>query len=145
MGSIVISLSHSQTRELEQPSTPLFTVPPSALVNVRTLAPLYPSSENLSAHQLISLHLYLYKPPDATKESADNVFGPFISILPREFDSHPLTWIIRKTMDEDSKLESIFLGLLPRSTQSALNALEKRFQWDSNAVISYLVGPTWVR
>ena len=116
-------------------------VPPSALANVKTLAPLYPGSKRLSAHQLISLHLYLHKPLDSTKESPDSLFGPFISILPREFDSHPLTWVIQQNMGGDT--ESPFLALLPRSTRSILNALAERFQRDSDVVITYLVGPIW--
>ena len=118
----------------------LFAVPSSALMNVKTLVPLHPGSERLSAHQLISLHLYLHKPLDEnTKESSDNPFGPFISILPREFDSHPLTWLVRKNMGGENELESTLLASLPRSTRSILNALTERFERDSDAVYKYLV------
>ncbi|KAF9792401.1 hypothetical protein BJ322DRAFT_1151116 [Thelephora terrestris] len=121
------------------PLGPLFVVPPPALVNVKTLAPLYPGSKRLSAHQLISLHLYLHKPLDSTQESGDNLFGPFISILPREFDSHPLTWVIEQTLNGDNEPGSTFLALLPRSTRFLLSTLAGRFQRDSNAVIKYLL------
>ena len=117
----------------------LFVIPPSALVNAKTLAPIYPGAKHLSAHQLISLHLYLHRPPDDTKESTDNLFGPFISILPREFDSHPLTWFIHKNLGDENELESMFLALLPRSTRSVLNVISERYERDSNAVKKYLV------
>lgn len=76
--------------------------------------------------------------PFTPQESTDNLFGPFISILPREFDSHPLTWLVLKNLGKDNELESTLLALLPRSAQSALNLLGKRFQQDSNATTKYL-------
>lgn len=102
---------------------------------------MYPGSEFLSAHQLISIHLYLHKPLDDSKESTDKQFGSFISILPREFDSHPLTWLVQESLGGDSEPESSFLALLPRSTRSVLNTLAERFERDTNAVIKYLVSP----
>ena len=119
----------------EQPLEALFVVPPSALMNVKTLSPVYPGSKRLSAHQLISLHLYLHKPPDNAKGSTDSLFGTFISILPREFDSHPLRWLVHK----GSELESALLELLPCSTRFVLDTLEERFKRDSSAVTKYLV------
>lgn len=107
-------------------------------MNVKTLATLHPGSRRLSAHQLISLHLYLHRPPEDT-ESIDSLFGPFISILPREFDSHPLTWLVHENMGGKNKLESTLLTLLPRSTRSVLNDLAERFKRDLNAVTKYLV------
>jgi len=117
---------------------PLFVVPSSALVNVETILSLYPGGKLLNAHQLISLHLYLHKPLDDTKESTDDLFGPFISILPREFDSHPLTWVVQERLGGDNESGSFFLAMLPHSTRSILNALAERFERDSNAVIKYL-------
>jgi len=109
-------------------------------VNVKTLGRLHPDGKHLSAHQLISLHLYLHRPlDDNTKESSDSPFGPFISILPREFDSHPLGWLVRKNMGDENELESTLLALLPRSARSVLNALAERFRRDSDAVSKYLV------
>lgn len=116
----------------------LFVVPPSALVNVKTLTPLHPGSKYLSAHQLISLHLYLRRPLDDT-ESTDDLFGPFISILPREFDSHPLTWFIHKELGDENELGSILLALLPHSARSVLDVLVERFERDLDAVTKYLV------
>lgn len=119
------------------PLGPIFIIPPSALMNVKTLAPLYPGAKRLSAHQLISLHLYLHKPPD---RPIDNRFGPFISTLPREFDSHPLTWLVLRNPDEDNKPGSTFLTLLPSATRSLLNTVAERFHQDSSAVARYLNG-----
>ena len=109
-------------------------------MNVKTLGPLHPGSKRLSAHQLISLHLYLHRPlDDNTKESSDSPFAPFISILPREFDSHPLGWLVHKNMGDENDLESALLALLPRNTRSGLNALAERFGRDLDAVSKYLV------
>ena len=108
-------------------------------MNVKTLGPLYPGSKRLSAHQLISLHLYLHRPPGEDVESADSLFGPFISILPRDFSNHPLTWLVHKNLDGKDELGSTFLTLLPRSTRSVLDALAERFERDSDVVTKYLV------
>ena len=78
-------------------------------------------------------------------ESTDSLFSPFISILPREFDSHPLTWLVHKNMGDENELESTFLALLPRSTRSVLDALAERFERDSDVVIKYLVSSIRIR
>ena len=76
------------------------------------------------------------------KASTDSLFGPFISILPREFDSHPLTWLIHKNLGDENEVESALLALLPRSTRSVLDVLAERFERDSSAVAKYLVSFT---
>ncbi|KAJ7273695.1 hypothetical protein B0H12DRAFT_1090656 [Mycena haematopus] len=106
------------------PSTPLFTIPARALVNCRTLAPHYPAG--LDAIQLISLHLCLYRPLHAS-HSPDPLFGPYISTLPREFDSHPLTGHVQQ---QDLKL--------PPSVATALAHLHARYLHDWRTVRGYL-------
>jgi hypothetical protein len=108
-------------------------------MNARTLGH-YPHSTRLTATQIISLHLLLYRPtPDC--ESDDPHFGPYISILPREFDNHPLTWIVHQTMGTGSHKEHRLLDLLPPSVLADLLLLEKRFWKDWEAVRRYMVRP----
>ncbi|KAI0273614.1 hypothetical protein BC834DRAFT_966115 [Gloeopeniophorella convolvens] len=117
---------------------PLFTLPGSAKLNARTLAH-YPNSKQLTATQLIALHLLLFR-PTVGKESDDRLFGPYISILPRDFGSHPLTWIVHRTLGAASREESTLLDLLPPSTLAALGSLEERFWKDWGTVRLYLDG-----
>lgn len=123
------------TEHLLQPSEQLFAIPSTALINVATLAAHYPSSSSLSPTQLISLHLFISRPMNG-HDSDDAVFGPFISILPREFDSHPLTWMVRRKVDNSG---SPLLELLPPSITSALTALRKRFFKDWDIISKYNV------
>jgi len=106
------------------PSTPLFTIPAPALVNCRTLGPHYPVG--LDAVQLIALHLCLYRPL-APSHSLDPLFAPYISTLPREFDSHPLTRHVQQTDSE-----------LPPSVATALARLHARYLHDWRTVRGYL-------
>jgi hypothetical protein len=121
-------------------SEPLFTVPATALINVETLAMNYPDHGSPTATQLISLHLFLFRPEDE-HDSADPLFGPFISIFPRmqEFDSHPLTWLVRRATNTGSPSQSALLDLLPPHVSSSLVALKDRFFEDWNAVLRYMV------
>ncbi|KAI0006017.1 hypothetical protein BJV74DRAFT_15140 [Russula compacta] len=119
--------------------TPLLTLPRKTKVNIATLRH-YPYSTRLTATQLISLHLLLYKPAPGC-ESDDPHFGPYISILPRHFDGHPLTWIVHRTLGAGSREEHRLLHLLPPSVLSDLLLLERRFWGDWEAVRLYLVGP----
>ena len=99
----------------------------------------YPYSKRLTATQLISLHLLLYKPAPGC-ESDDPHFGPYISILPQDFGDHPLTWAVHRTLGAGSREEHSLLRLLPPSVLSGLLLLEKRFWKDWEAVRLYLVG-----
>ncbi|KAF7304868.1 SET domain-containing protein [Mycena kentingensis (nom. inval.)] len=104
------------------PSTPLFTIPARFLLNSRTLASHYPQPSRLSAIQLISLHLSLYRPTQGP--SQDELFGPYIDTLPVEFDLHPL---VRPPTTE-----------LPPSVASALQELRDRYTQDLQAVRAYV-------
>ncbi|KAJ3725976.1 hypothetical protein C8R42DRAFT_718227 [Lentinula raphanica] len=105
------------------PSTKLFNIPKTALMNIKTLSSHYGSAmKSLSATQLISLHLLLHRPrPD--EDSLEPLFGPYISTLPRNFDYHPLSWISKSINTE-------LLELLPPSTKQALHDLSSKFQND---------------
>jgi len=104
--------------------TPLLTLPRKAKINVETLGH-YPNPKRLTATQLIPLHLLLYKPAPG-RESDDPHFGPYISSLPRDFGSHPLTWIVHRTLGAGSREEHRVLDLLPPSVLSDLLLLETR-------------------
>ena len=125
---------------MSKASEPLFIIPAAALINVRTLAAHYPNNESLTAARLISLHLFLFR-PEGGHESVDALFGPFISILPRlrEFDSHPLTWLVRRTINRITHSESMLLDLLPLPVALSLMTLKNRFIEDWNAVSKYMV------
>ena len=98
----------------------------------------YPYSKRLTATQLISLHLLLHKPAPGC-ESDDPHFGPYISILPRDFGAHPLTWVVHRTLGAESREEHTLLRLLPPSVLFDLLLLEGRFWKDWEAVRQYLV------
>jgi len=119
--------------------TPLLTLPNRAKMNVKTLGH-YPFSNRLTASQLISLHLLLHKPAPGC-ESDDPHFGPYISILPRDFGGHPLTWIIHRALGAGSREQHSLLRLLPPTVLSDLLLLEGRFWKDWDVVRQYLVGP----
>ncbi|KAF8077965.1 hypothetical protein FPV67DRAFT_23223 [Lyophyllum atratum] len=118
-----------------KPATRLFSIPSSALLNISTLSPLYPRARRfLTATQLISLHLFLYR-PTGSQESSDPLFGPYISTLPREFDSHPLTWLC---LPHKGNQCSRLLSSLPPSVMSSLHKLADRFHADWRTVQRYL-------
>lgn len=88
---------------------------------------------------MISLHLLLHKPTE-DEESLDPVFGPFISTMPREFDSHPLSWAIETLSgSKEQELSDLLLGLPPQDVLIALESLKKRFLEDWSDVSGYMV------
>ncbi|KAH9951338.1 SET domain-containing protein [Amylocystis lapponica] len=124
------------------PSTPLFTVPANALINTRTLAAIYPPRtykriQNLTAVQQISLHLLLHR-PDGDQDSLDSSHGPYISTLPRDFVSHPLTWLVKHVDVGQDVPEIDLLKSLPPSVSLALTNLHTRFLNDWTVVHSRL-------
>jgi len=116
------------------------------MINEKTLKSLHqwPLLEQytLSAFQLIALYLVLHK-PIGDEDSIDPAFGPYISTLPREFESHPLTWAVER----DEALEKVtegrseyrLLDHLPPSVQSALSKETRRFLEESEGVSQYMV------
>ncbi|KAI0721711.1 SET domain-containing protein [Cerioporus squamosus] len=114
-----------------QPSTTLFKVPATALMNKKSVAKLYPQhrGRRLSGVQLVSLHLLLHK-PIGDEYSRDPAFGPYISTLPRDFSSHPLTWVVKRDTKKEDAWERVALSLLPPSTLRKLSVLHDRFRAD---------------
>ncbi|KAI0054054.1 SET domain-containing protein [Auriscalpium vulgare] len=126
------------------PTKALFSIPRSAQINMKTLEPHYPlgtPGSPLSATQLISLHLFLSRPADDASPSLDPLFGPYISMLPRNFNSHPLSWKVNLTLGVSgrSSIEDHLLLSLPPSVDSGLKEIEDRFWGDWKAVSAYLV------
>ncbi|GAA5837675.1 hypothetical protein JCM9279_006832 [Rhodotorula babjevae] len=85
-----------------KPSTLLISIPHAALLNLRTLRPLYPKPfHSLSATQLLSLHLARQfrrhldpssSPPH--KREPHDKWWPFLATLPRRFATVPLWWAV---------------------------------------------------
>ncbi|EMD38538.1 hypothetical protein CERSUDRAFT_135411, partial [Gelatoporia subvermispora B] len=120
------------------PSSTLFTIPAKALVNVNTLAAVYPTEQcKLSATQMISLHLLLHRPA-SEKNSLDPLFGPYISTIPRDFASHPLTWSLEQRLTGIIVPQGRLLTLLPPSVSAALTALNRRFSGDWSVICNYM-------
>lgn len=119
------------------PAVQLFSVPASALLNMATLSTLYPHARrHLTAIQLMSLHLFLYK-PNGLLPSSDPIFGPYISTLPCDFASHPLAWLCSDKMEN---ISSTLLSCLPANIMLALQGVANRFQADWTIIKQYIVG-----
>ncbi|KAG1789836.1 uncharacterized protein HD556DRAFT_758690 [Suillus plorans] len=131
-------------RTLCTPSSLLFAMPPQALMNIRTLKSLHPTSgpTPLTATQMISLHLYINR-PHGSEDSLDPHYGPYISTLPREFDSHPLTWIVRSKRGLESGGVPL-LKYLPPSVHASLVKLHDRFCQDWDAIRAYLTANSYI-
>lgn len=86
------------------------------------------------------MHLYLNR-PHGNEDSPDPHYAPYISTLPREFGSHPLTWFVRSKSGMESGGIPM-LGYLPPSVHASLVKLHVRFCQDWTAVRAYLVGNT---
>ncbi|KXN82099.1 Ribosomal N-lysine methyltransferase set11 [Leucoagaricus sp. SymC.cos] len=125
------------------PSTPLFKVPAKAMMNIRTLVALYPKTRpKLTATQIMSLHLLLHRPISQRDLSKDTIFGPYISILPSDFDAHPLTWLIEprdpRTEQEDLEIGHNLLEHAPKGVLNTLEDVAARFRKDWERVSQYL-------
>lgn len=112
-------------------------------MNKMTLRRLYPPNTRvvkaLTAVQLISMHLFIWR-PQADEDSGDPFFGPYISILPRNFDSHPLTWfVLAEKLNKADDLQISLLNSLPPSVLVALRRLHTRFWDDWRKVQTFLV------
>ena len=96
-------------------------------MNYKTLQPIYDRA-SLTAVQLISMHLALHR------DKPDPTFGPYLTVLPRDFAFHPLFWIV-----ESNASNTKLVSLLPASVLKALYVLHRRFIGDLAAVVRYMV------
>ncbi|KAI6167036.1 hypothetical protein EDD17DRAFT_1469443 [Pisolithus thermaeus] len=122
---------------------PPFLYPSQAMMNVMTLKPHYPpeTAEALTGIQLVCMHLFLWHPRRDSENSEDPLFGPYISTLPREFDGHPLTWVVRSKHQNTTCQDDHPLQWLPPSVLSALDCLHRRFTDDWHKVRSIMIQP----
>ena len=127
-------------RKSIEPSSVLFTIPSSALLNSLTLSPHYPQTHpKLTCTQYISLHLYLHRPVPG-HQSLDPLFGPYISLLPTQFNSHPITWLWRRQHGRTgSNIEIQLLDALPLQIMLKLNRILGLFKKDLTRIQDYLV------
>ena len=109
-------------------------------MNAATVLPLYPQIKEgqLSGTQLVSLHLILHK-PSGDADSLDPIFGPYITTLPRDFSSHPLTWLVNRQRKKEDAWSRYLLDHVPPSAWQAISKLEKRFWKDWDAVAGFMV------
>lgn len=147
------------------PLTPLFTIPATALLNIHTLSPHYtPKFKNgtatapLSSVQIISLHLLLHRPAaisssgrspgtDTTATPEDPLFGPYIAILPSEFNAHPLVWYRRRLRPRDTESPAAaasqpgdwLLDHLPPFVRRDLERIAKTWEADWKRVRGFVV------
>ena len=111
------------------------------MINLRTLSTVYgfsTTSPPLTAPQIISLHLLLHMPADEGI-SHDPAFGPYISTMPQDFDTHPVTWAVRNHFQRASTAEKTLLSSLPPIVSSALENQVRIFVADWDAVVEYIV------
>jgi hypothetical protein len=105
-------------------------------MNIKTLSPLYrpgAGKKALTAIQMVCLHLALHRPKEGHPSTCSR-FGPYISVLPTEFDGHPLTWRVGE--------DPIGKGLLQHITPTAQRLFEKlcnRFENDIQEVHKFQV------
>lgn len=132
---------------LQTPNTRILSIPAAALLNARTLRNIYPTIPLegycpaaggflMNATQLISLHLAVHRPKT---ESTDPHFGPYINMCPSDFESHPLTWIVRERMNRSSPHERQLLTMLPPHVFDQLCGVSDRFRKDWMAALQCLV------
>lgn len=68
------------------------------------------------------------------------MFGPYIDVLPREFDGHPLTWRIKHDSSVEVERCRALLGALPSPVSFSLSEVASKFYKDWKAVEDYAVG-----
>jgi len=113
----------------------LFTVPASALMNTLTLGPHYPQSRMLSCTQIICLHLMLHR----GEPSSDPHFGPYLAVLPRDFNFHPFSWLWSRRHACETEDQRMLLDSLPPGIHFRLSRMMELYRKDWKAVKKYLV------
>jgi len=110
------------------------------MMNIRTLVGLYPKARpRLTATQVMSLHLLLHRPCSPDDFSKDPIFGPYISVLPTNFDSHPLSWVIRPQDPRSEGIVDDLLEYMPKGVLHTLEVVAARFRQDWERIRRYLV------
>ncbi len=91
----------------------------------------------------MSLHLLIHRPTSSNDVSKDKFFGSYVSILPVDFEAHPLTWFIQPrdplTEREDLETGHDLLEHVPKGVLNSLEQMAARFRSDWQRVIQYVV------
>lgn len=135
-----------------QPNTPLFTIPRTALMNIKTLHELYSSPKHPLHHlrrklkrataiQLLTLHLAKYRGSQGAPSTCAK-FGPYIDSLPDSFGFHPLQWYCKR---EGSETCRKLCDFLPRRVHITLETVHKRLLDDMAALEHMEVRPRRLR
>lgn len=118
------------------------------MINLLTLKPHYPHvPQPLSAIQLISMHLFIWR-PQSGDDSDDPLFGPYISILPRDISDHPLMRLVQsKYLEQPETANEAVLQTLPPSVFAELKCVYGRFLDDwvkvHSCLVRNLILPEW--
>ena len=120
-----------------QPNTPLLSIPRAALLNKKTISDLYEREKRplhrhiiqLSAFQVITLHLAAHRPNHGVA-SGCSFFGAYLDTLPKNFPEHPLYWLCSQT----EPLHNQLCKLLPARAIRALEKMHKKLIRDLDAV-----------
>ncbi|EAU88556.2 hypothetical protein CC1G_04262 [Coprinopsis cinerea okayama7 len=67
---------------------------------------------------------------DTVERSLDPLFGPYIAVLPDNFDAHPLTWLLKSRLGSDLpeiSAERALLSILPRFVARELERIATTF------------------
>ena len=111
----------------------LIQIPHAALLNRSTIGDLYTSEllEGLTATQLLSLHLCLYRHadpgPSENYDLENETFIPYIRSLPLEFDTVPLG---REISEETAWMQIRKQYLLPEGLKGKTEDVRRRFDSD---------------
>lgn len=71
--------------------------------------------------------------------SHDPSFGPYISVMPGVFDSHPLAFAVRQAPSGYLSLVQPLLDLLPSAVAASLGKMKTRFLADWIVVRNHVV------
>lgn len=117
-----------------QPRECLVKLPSKSLLNLATLVPLYPVSirDNLTANQLLPLHIALYRHQaygHQSSSSTHETFTAYIQTLPQDFSTVPL-WREKTGCKIWQRLEKPDSGLLPEGLRAKTEDVSKRFTSD---------------
>ena len=121
-----------------QPRECLVKLPSKSLLNLATLAPLYPASirDNLTANQLLPLHIALYRRQTYKHQSSSTspeTFIAYIQTLPQDFSTVPL-WREKTGCSVWQRLERKDNRLLPEGLRAKAKDVSKRFTADWETV-----------
>ena len=121
-----------------QPRKCLVKLPSKSLLNLATLAPLYPVSirDNLTANQLLPLHIALYRHSAYDHQSSSSTpetFTAYIQTLPQDFSTVPL-WREKTGCKIWQRLGRQDGRLLPEGLSAKTRDVSKRFTSDWETV-----------